>query len=468
MSTKSNLISADELKMLKDTSSLEKIAKQYSSKARAGEEIEVYVSSGCDVEISIYDGEVENMSTASTTALGIRVIVDHREGSAWTESLDPEQIDKALFAARENATIAEADEFASLVTPEMIDDEEVTIQNGWSDSILTTTLDDKLKLAIELDNYARSLSNQIKDVEASSYDDGWGHSVVANSHGILVSNSNTSSSCSTEMVFGEGKDAVSSSGFSYARGFENIIFQEAGDMALRDGLPMIGATQPISAKLPVIFDPMVGAQFLGLIGSMLSGTAVSKGRALLADRLGTQIANSNLTLIDDPTNINSFNSSSYDSEGMPVRKNIFVENGILKQFAHSMYSSRRLKMSANACAKRGGVASRPGAGMRTFLAVPTGESLEEMFEKVGEAILVKHILGVHSGVNTLSGDFSVGAQGVWIRDGRIAEGFKEATIASNLLTMLSNISAVANDTWWLPGSSVGNSLLLDEMVMTGK
>ena len=239
-------------------------------------------------------------------------------------------------------------------------------------------------------------------------------------------------------------------------------------MALRDGLPMIGATQPISAKLPVIFDPMVGAQFLGLIGSMLSGTAVSKGRALLADRLGTQIANSNLTLIDDPTNINSFNSSSYDSEGMPVRKNIFVENGILKQFAHSMYSSRRLKMSANACAKRGGVASRPGAGMRTFLAVPTGESLEELFEKVGEAILVKHILGVHSGVNTLSGDFSVGAQGVWIRDGRIAEGFKEATIASNLLTMLSNISAVANDTWWLPGSSVGNSLLLDEMVMTGK
>ena len=164
-----------------------------------------------------------------------------------------------------------------------------------------------------------------------------------------------------------------------------------------------------------------------------------------------QIANSNLTLIDDPTNINSFNSSSYDSEGMPVRKNIFVENGILKQFAHSMYSSRRLKMSANACAKRGGVASRPGAGMRTFLAVPTGESLEELFEKVGEAILVKHILGVHSGVNTLSG-----------------EGFKEATIASNLLTMLSNISAVANDTWWLPGSSVGNSLLLDEMVMTGK
>lgn len=467
-STKTQSITSEELKTFKDTSRIEKIAKEYASKAKPGEEIEVYVSSGCDVEISIYDGEVENMSTANTTALGIRVIVDHREGSAWTESLDSDQIDNALAAARENASIAEPDEFACLVSPEMIDDVEVTIKNGWEDSILTTSLEDKLKLALELDAYSRSLSNQIKDVEASSYDDGWGHSVVANSHGIFVSNSNTSASCSTEMVFGDGKDAVSSNGFSFARGFEDIDFQEAAQMCLRDGLPMIGATQPISAKLPVIFDPRVTAQFLSLISSMLSGTAVAKGRALLGDRLGDKIANSNLTLIDDPLNENSFNSASYDGEGMPIRQNVFVENGVLKQFAHSMYSSRRLKMKANACARRGGVASRPGAGMSSFLAVPTGESVEDIFEKVGEAIYVKHLLGVHSGVNTLSGDFSVGAGGLWVRDGHIAEAFKEATIASDLLTMMSNVSAVANDTWWLPGSNVGNSILLDEMVMTGK
>jgi PmbA protein len=467
-SLQTKTISSEDLKSFKDTSMIGKIAKEYASKAKPGEEIEVYVSSGCDVEISIYNGEVENMSTANSTALGIRVIVDHREGSAWTESLAAEHIEDALAAARENATIAEPDEYACLVTPGMIDDVEVTLKNGWEDSILTTSLEDKLNLALKLDKYSRSLSNQIKDVEASSYDDGWGHSVVANSHGIFVSNSNTSASCSTEMVFGDGKDAVSSNGFSYARGFNEIDFEEAAQMCLRDGLPMIGATQPISAKLPVIFDPRVSAQFLGIISSMLSGTAVAKGRALLGDRLGDKIANSKLTLIDDPTNELSFNSASYDGEGMPIRQNVFVENGVLKQFAHSMYSSRRLKMKANACAKRGGVASRPGAGMRSFLAVPTGESLEDIFEKVGEAIYVKHLLGVHSGVNALSGDFSVGVQGMWIREGHIAEAFKEATIASDLITMMSNVSAVANDTWWLPGSIVGNSILIDEMVMTGK
>ena len=94
-STKTKTISSEELKTVKDTSMIEKIAKEYASKAKPGEEIEVYVSSGCDVEISIYDGEVENMSTANSTALGIRVIVDHREGSAWTESLQPRQIENA-------------------------------------------------------------------------------------------------------------------------------------------------------------------------------------------------------------------------------------------------------------------------------------------------------------------------------------------------------------------------------------
>ena len=106
--------------------------------------------------------------------------------------------------------------------------------------------------------------------------------------------------------------------------------------------------------------------------------------------------------------------------------------------------------------------------MRALYAVPTRESVEEIFSRVGEAIYVQHFLGVHSGVNSLSGDFSVGAQGVWIRNGQWAESFKEATIASDLLTMLSRTSAVANDTWWLPGSIVGNTVLIDEMVMTGK
>lgn len=449
------------------TKQLEELAKKFADKAQGSEEIEVYVSNGSDTEISVYKGEVENMTTATTAAVGIRVINDHRQGSAWAESFDEEILEMTLENARENASISEPDEYSALVKPSDIDDVDAVEKNGWNESIFELSIQDKIDIAIELEKRTISYDKRIQDVPSADYEDGWGHSVVANSHGIVVTNSNTSSSLSTTMMLGQ-EEQLESHGFSFSRDVKTLDIDEAINMAFTRGYRLLGGTQPISAEIPVILDPLVATQFFGIISSMLSGGAVAKGRALLAERLGDVIGHSNLTLIDDPTNENAFTAATHDAEGMPVRQNIFIENGKLEQFAHTMYSARRLSMKPNACAKRSGVASRPGAGMRAFRAMPTGESVEDLFEKVGEALYIQHFLGVHSGVNALSGDFSVGAQGVWIRNGKMSESFKEATIASDLLTMLANTSAVADDTWWLPGSGVGNTVLIDHMVMTGK
>ncbi len=456
-----------EVKDYKDTSHLESIASSLASQAKGNEEIEVYVSQGSEVEISVYDSEVENMTMASSTALGVRVVIDHREGRAWTESLEKDALDSALENARLNASIAEPDEFVSLVKPSDIDDAEPIEHDCFDESVIATSLEEKIALALELDKRGKKYNELVKDISSSDYDDSWGHSVLANSHGIVVKNSSTSASASITMMLGL-QDSQESSGFTFARGFQDLNTETALDMAFSRGARLLNGTQPISGHVPVIFDPLVTSQFLGIIASMINGGAVSKGRALLADRLGDQIGSSILTLIDDPTNENSFSSATYDAEGMPTRRNVFIENGVLKQFTHSMYSARRLKMQPNACAKRSGVSSRPSSGVRTFYAEPTGKSVDEIFADVGEALYVQHLLGVHSGVNPLSGDFSVGAQGVWIRNGSMQDAFKEATIASDLLTMLSKVSQVANDTWWLPGSTVGNTMLIDEMVMTGK
>ncbi len=452
---------------IKDTTHLEEIAQRFASKAQGDEQVEIYVSQGSDVEVTVYEGDVENMTTASSTAVGIRVINDFREGSSWAESLDEDILESALAQARENASIAEADEFAALVKPSDIDDVVPVERNGWDDSILTTSLEEKIALALELDKRAQAYDERINDISSADYEDGWGHSVVANSHGIMVTNSATSASLSASMMLGDD-EPFESHGFSFGRGMTTLDIDEVIEMAFTRGTRLLGATQPISATLPVILDPLVATQFFGIIAGMMSGGAVAKGRALLADRLGDTIGNTKLSLIDDPTHEKAFSAATYDAEGMPTRKNVFLENGVLQQFAHTMYSSRRLKMKPNGCARRGGVASRPSAGMRALYAPTTGESVEDIFSRVGEAIYVQHLLGVHSGVNSLSGDFSVGAQGVWIRNGHMAEAFKEATIASDLLTMLANTSAIADDAWWLSGSVVANTVLIDEMVMTGK
>ncbi|MFN8015953.1 MAG: TldD/PmbA family protein [Acidimicrobiia bacterium] len=453
--------------MTNDVQELETLAKRFASQAKGNEQIEVYVSQGSDVEISIYKQEVENMTTANSTAVGIRVIDDHREGSAWAESLDEDILVQTLASARENASIAEPDEYAAMVSQNDIDGEPSIDRNGWDESIFSLTLKEKIDMAIELDAKAKAYDKRINDVPSSDYEDGWGHSVVANSNGIVVSNSATSASISTSLMLGEG-ESLESNGFSFGRGIKTLNMDEAIEMAFTRGVRLLNGTQPISQALPIVLDPLVATQYLGIISSMLSGGAVAKGRALFGSRIGEKIGNSSLNLIDDPTNENAFTSSTHDSEGLPTRENVFFENGVLQQFAHTLYSARRLKMKPNACAKRSGVASRPTSGMRAFRALPTGESVEEIFQRIGEGLYVQHFLGVHSGVNALSGDFSVGAQGVWIRNGHFAESFKEATIASDLPSMLANTSAVANDTWWLPGSTVGNTILIDQMVMTGK
>lgn len=343
---------AIDIQNIRDTSLLKEVAERFASKAQGSEQIEVYVSHGSDVEISIYKQEVENMTTADATAVGVRVINDHREGSAWAESLDEDILKQTLANARENASISEPDEYAAMVKPSDIDDVVAVQRDGWNDSILTMSIQDKIAMALEVDLRASKKDERIVDVTESSYEDGWGHSVVANSHGITVTNSATSASISTNLMLGHD-ESQESSGFSFGRGCDTLDIDEALDMAFTRGVRLLNGTQPISASVPVIFDPMVTTQFLGIISGMLSGGAVAKGRALLADRLGDTIGNTNLNLIDDPTHELAFSSATYDAEGMPTRRNVFLDQGVLTQFAHSMYSSRRLNMKANACARRG-------------------------------------------------------------------------------------------------------------------
>ncbi|HQZ14241.1 MAG TPA: DNA gyrase modulator [Acidimicrobiia bacterium] len=257
---------------LSDTKHLEELAKKFAGKAKNGEEIEVYVSNGSDVEISVYRGEVENMTTATTAAVGIRVINDHRQGSAWAESFDEDILETTLENARENASISEPDEYSSLVKPSDIDDVVAVEKNGWNESIFELSIQDKIEIAMELDKQTSSFDKRIKDVPNADYEDGWGHSVVANSHGIVVTNSNISSSLSATIMLGEDEQ-LESHGFSFSRDVKALSIDEVIEMAFTRGIRLLGGTQPISAEIPVILDPMVSTQFFGIISSMLSGSA---------------------------------------------------------------------------------------------------------------------------------------------------------------------------------------------------
>jgi PmbA protein len=206
---------------------------------------------------------------------------------------------------------------------------------------------------------------------------------------------------------------------------------------------------------------------LRVLSGTLSGEAVLKGRSLFANRVGEQVAVAGLTLVDDPTNPEAYGAAAYDSEGLACRRNALVKDGQLQGFLYNTYAGRRAGVPSTASAVRGGFKSPPGVGCRALSLEPGTMSQEEILAEVGEGLLVQEVSGVHSGVNPISGDLSVGAEGLMIRDGALAEPVREITIASTIQRMLLDVVAVGNDLECLPGAAAGVTIAIAEMSMGG-
>ncbi|MFP5488371.1 MAG: metallopeptidase TldD-related protein, partial [Acidimicrobiia bacterium] len=189
--------------------------------------------------------------------------------------------------------------------------------------------------------------------------------------------------------------------------------------------------------------------------------------SLFRDRLGDEVAPAFVHLIDDPTNPLAYTATDVDGEGLAARRNALIEDGVLRQFTHNSYSARRAGTVSTGNAVRGGFAGTPGVGALALSLVPGTRSQEELISGVDDGVLVQSVKGIHSGVNPISGDFSTGAAGLLIRDGRVAEPVREFTIASTLQRMLLDIAEIGGDVDWLPMRAAGVTLVIRDVTMSG-
>jgi PmbA protein len=428
------------------------------------EDVEAYAARTTDTAVRVFGGDVESLSSAESAGVGVRVVMGNRQGFAYTGSLEEADLADVLAEARDNAAFATPDEHVGLATPDGVAAADLDL---WRPALADLPADRKVAMALELEKRVRSGDPRIRQVESANYGDASVEAAIASTTGISAATRRTACHLSAYAIAGEGSDTQTGGGYSVGREPDELDLEEAATDAVDRATRLLGATKARSSRLTVVFDPRVTTVLLGVISSALSGEAVLKGRSLFADRLDQEVGASTLTLIDDPTDPRAYGAATYDAEGLACRRNVLVENGVLTRFLYDTYAGRRAGTASTGSAVRAGFKSAPGVGCRALSLVPGTASQDDIIASVDEGMLVQWVTGIHSGVNPISGDFSVGAEGILVRDGALAEPVREVTIASTIQRMLSTVVAVGADLEWLPGIAAGLTLAIGEISLSG-
>jgi len=439
------------------------LASKVAAEAGAGEQVEAFVGSSTSTSVRVHGGEIESLTQASTSGIGVRVVVDGRQGFAYAGSLEPAVIAEVLADARDNARYAEPEEWVGLAEPDGVVPPEIDL---WRDALAGMPTDRKVALALELERAVTARDPRITGVRVASWGDGSGVGAVATSTGIAVTGRSTFCHLSVQALATDGDETTTGYGVSVGREPADVDLDEAAGDAAERATRLLGAVQPASGTVTLVLEPQMAAMLLGVVAGTLNGESVLKGRSPFADRVGEAIASPLVTLVDDPTDPESLGADSHDGEGLATRRIPLIEGGVLRGFLHNTMTGRRAGVPSTASAVRG-FRSTPGVGAQALAITPGRGTLDELAAGVDHGVLVQSMTGLHSGVNPVSGDFSVGVEGLMLRGGARAEPIREATVASTLQRLLLDVAAVGGEREWTPGGTGAAALVIPGVTLSG-
>jgi PmbA protein len=432
--------------------------------AQGDEAVEAFAEEGRTTEASALRGEVEGLTFAEQRGVGVRLISGGRLGYAWAADPSLDEVRDAVRRARENAALAEPDEFNVLPSAEPI----TPIPELFHEASAEVPTDRKVELALELERLTISSDPRVTKIDLAQVGDAVSRVAVASTAGVDAEYARTDAWAVVVTLAVEGDETQT--GFSYriTRAIDELDVGAISGEAVERGARMLGAVKPPTAKVPVILDQFAAMSFLGVLAGALNAESVLKGRSLFAAMAGQQVGSELFTLVDDGTVLDGPGASPFDDEGVPSGRTELFTGGTLNGFLHDTYTAARTGdgQRSTGNAKRAGYKSTPGVGTSNFF-LDRGETpYAELLRMAEGGVLIQDVSGVHSGANPISGEFSVGATGLRIAGGALGEPLREMTIASTLPAMLKGITGVGDDLRFF--SSVGTpSILIGEMTLAG-
>jgi len=402
---------------------------------------DVVVSHGKSFSVTVRRGEIETLKQAVAKALGVRVFVGRRHAVTWTSDFSAAALRSLLEDAVGMARASGDDEHAGL--PDETPPAEELDLGLLDPEIAAVPTEERIEAARRAEAAAFDTSPEITNSLGSTYASDEGELVLANSLGFMGTYRSSSASMSVGPVAQRNGSMERDYWYTTSRRRDGLLSpEELGRTAAERTLRRLGARQPKTAHVPVVFDPETASQLLGHVFGAVNGYAVFRNSTFLKDRLGEVVASPLVTVVDEGRRPGGLGARPFDGEGSPTRRNVPIENGVLKHWLCDWYSARKLGVAATGSARRG-VAGAPAVGPGDLSLSPGDRSPQSLVEEVESGLYVTDLIGF--GVNLVTGDFSQGAAGLWIEKGRLDHPVNEITIAGNLGQMLLDVDAVGDD-----------------------
>lgn len=436
------------------------------------DEYEIYISNSVDNGIEIFEEEVESMSYSDSKGVGIRVFKEKKIGYSYSTSFEENAIKNCVEKAILNSKITVEEEINAL--PKIseykyIKKPEIE-KHLYNENFFKVSVEDKIEILKNLEKIAKGTDKRITGVDSLSYSDNFSEITMLNSNGFEGSYKNTSCFLFLNVISKEKKDTSTGFSFSYERDPKKLNIEEIAKEAVKKSIMLLNSKKIRSKSADVLMDSLVASQFLGIIASILTADSVQKGKSLFKNKIGEKIFDININIFDDGIMKEGYCSKPFDAEGVNRGITQVFEDGILNTYLYDCYTARKDKTLSTGNAVRASYKSTPSVGISNFyIEASLKTSFKDILKNISNGFYVTDIIGLHSGANPITGDISVGAKGLWIKNGNFDFPVKEVTIATDILRFCKNIKAVADDLKFFPsGGFIGSpSILVTDIAISG-
>lgn len=425
-------------------------------------EAEIYYERSESFRCSIFEGEINSYETSEEGGFGLRGLYNGKMGYSYTEKIEDASIPFLIDSAKANADVLDEDDGTDIFNGS----ENYAAHSFYSEALANVPIPEKIELIKSIEKKVLAYDPRIVTLNYCMLQDFSKDRIMANNKGLSLNEKKNGLVIFLSAVVKDGDEMKTGSVVKMTRNFNSLDADDIAKEVAEEALANLGEQSIPARKYPVIMRRDAAASLLATFTPIFSAENTQKDQSLLKGKVGSEIASSAYTLIDDPFHPEAVAGSIFDGEGVATKKRTIVAKGVLETLFHNRKTANKEGVETTGHAQKSSYKGTLSVAPINLYVAPGSKSKEELIGSIDEGVLITGLSGLHSGASTISGDFSVAATGFHIKDGKIASPVKQMTIAGNYFDYMKNIVETGSDLEFRPGGYGSPSLLVKELSVT--